>query len=175
MLSRIVNAVGFWLLTLLAFALFAPPVLAPLIRENRELHASEVDLRHANITVAREAEDLDHAVQQHRQRDPQVLRQLAQERLNYQPRTGQPVPLLPAPDEAEQEQAAAAEGGQLDRSLKLSGDCDQAGPLTGLAQTDLFEQLCKPRTKKVLLGLAAAALTLAFVLFGGLWKKPDAA
>ncbi len=167
MLWRVVNAMAFWLLTAVAFALFAVAVLLPQLDEYRELRQIERDTLAAQQRIEKALDDNDVLIRQLRERDPLVAEQMARQRLNYRRRQGQGIAL---PDDEPASEAAtpapAADGPGLDDSLQLSGRRDgwpllENGPL---AEADLMAAARDTRSRRKMLIVAGVAIALAFGL-----------
>lgn len=167
------HRVMFLLLALLSFAVYAPTVVLPIIREHCELLVEEQRLAaavkdHRN-EVARRDEMLDAF-----KHDSEVIERLAQIDLNYQRPNEETMPVIPTRMFPSPE-SVAAEPQEPTGSLLLPNDwpgwalaAERWGDERGV--TRLF---IDPRLRVVLLMMAGGLLVAAFVLFAPMARPGD--
>jgi hypothetical protein len=158
MRHQLVNAVGFWTLTLLAFAMFAVALLTPLIARNRALHEAERDLVAANARIEQRVQRLATATEQHRRHDPAVVLSNAQERLNYVPRTGSEIPV---------DRDTVVE---LDTDLAMNGRSDgseQVGQADGTLLGRLWQRMGDRQFRIGMMAAAGVLFAIALFVFTG--------
>lgn len=78
------HAIMFWVLAVMAFALFAPAVLLPLWEESREIHAHEQKMALA-VAQLEAQRDRNAARIEALKEDPLVIERIARRELNYKP------------------------------------------------------------------------------------------
>ena len=167
MASRLLNALGFWLLAALAMALFVAATVPPLLRERAELARTEADMADALARMERQIDQHDQLLRQIRENDPLIANWLARERLNYELRAGRDVPLNPDRPDPAPTTTSAQPDSALDDSLQLSGLAEGTSAGPGITRDQIQRLLQKPTTQVWMLILAAVAITLALAFFGG--------
>ncbi len=161
--SNAAHTILFWVLTTLALALFAPCVLVPIVYEVEE--AREYEARMKGVVLELESRVAQNeARRQALNADPLVNERIVRRELNYQPQ-GEQLIRLPA-DEAAGLRVHFPELGSV------AADAKDEPPvwarslgkwLPAWPWRDLF---AKSPNRQVLLGMSAALLASAFLLYG---------
>lgn len=168
MFWRVFSAICFWLLTIIAFAMFAIAVLMPQIQEYRGLRQIESEIAGNQQKILEVIEKNENEIRQLRERDPYYTREVAQD-LGYKP-PGRPVPLSTEVGSSPQAPEASS---TFDDDLRLSARNDTVGRTVGpLADVEWLELAREPRMRLWMLIIAGVSITLAVLLFAGR-RKPQ--